>query len=408
MRHYSCFSQYRRLFAGASAIALVAATDATAQLTTSVDAVRRSVTVDNGAWQQSARFGPAARYDLARFALGADATMRSVEQGGWSTDGSVNAALFSPIWRHLSATMIGSAERTDLDDGREPLRAADATAWLAWQAGSWGTWASRGARRDNRLSPVSPLPNVALGGWRQTGNAIWTLSMSSAGGGTPGRPGGPPTIRINRDSLGRSVSADTTPNPGSPGESYHWTDAEAGVHWMRGRVALSGLVATRMSTHNVRPESWGQLDGTLALSPQTAVVVAAGSRPASIAYGLSHAAFFNVGLRVSPSGLWHRRLPDVVKPSATGFDARRETGGRYTVRVRVPNARVVELSGDFTSWTPVRLERTGGDLWEVVLPITAGTHRVVIRVDGAAWTAPPGATSVPDDFEGTVGLVVIR
>jgi hypothetical protein len=33
---------------------------------------------------------------------------------------------------------------------------------------------------------------------------------------------------------------------------------------------------------------------------------------------------------------------------------------------------------------------------------------VNIRVNGDAWTAPPGTPSIEDEFNGTVGLVVVQ
>jgi hypothetical protein len=74
----------------------------------------------------------------------------------------------------------------------------------------------------------------------------------------------------------------------------------------------------------------------------------------------------------------------------------------------VPNARTVELSGDFTGWKPMALTRAGNDRWEATLPITPGIHRLAIRVDGDAWTPPPGVNAVPDEFQGTVGVIVVR
>jgi hypothetical protein len=35
-------------------------------------------------------------------------------------------------------------------------------------------------------------------------------------------------------------------------------------------------------------------------------------------------------------------------------------------------------------------------------------HRVAIRVDGDAWTTPPGIAAVQDEFQGTVGIIVVK
>jgi len=36
-----------------------------------------------------------------------------------------------------------------------------------------------------------------------------------------------------------------------------------------------------------------------------------------------------------------------------------------------------------------------------------GSHRVAVRINGGAWRAPRGLVAVPDDFGGTVGVVVV-
>ena len=46
--------------------------------------------------------------------------------------------------------------------------------------------------------------------------------------------------------------------------------------------------------------------------------------------------------------------------------------------------------------------------WEVTLAIAPGMHCLAIRVDGDAWTPPPGVSAVPDEFQGTVGVIVVK
>jgi hypothetical protein len=47
-------------------------------------------------------------------------------------------------------------------------------------------------------------------------------------------------------------------------------------------------------------------------------------------------------------------------------------------------------------------------MWEATLPIAPGIHRLAIRVDGDAWAPPPGVSAVPDEFQGTVGVILVR
>jgi hypothetical protein len=61
---------------------------------------------------------------------------------------------------------------------------------------------------------------------------------------------------------------------------------------------------------------------------------------------------------------------------------------------------------DFTDWAPIDLTRAG-DVWRVELAIAPGLHRVAIRIDGGAWTAPANLPRVTDDLGGVVGLVAV-
>jgi hypothetical protein len=103
------------------------------------------------------------------------------------------------------------------------------------------------------------------------------------------------------------------------------------------------------------------------------------------------------------------RIPtaSIVRPVVAGFDAKRGRDGTVRIRVHAPAAASVELVGDFTDWDPLVLRRTRGDLWEVSIPLASGTHRFNIRVDGGEWGVPPGIGTVPDEFGGVVGLLLI-
>jgi hypothetical protein len=101
-------------------------------------------------------------------------------------------------------------------------------------------------------------------------------------------------------------------------------------------------------------------------------------------------------------------LPTPVRASAARFAVRRADSGYYVVSIQVPRARTVELSGDFDAWTPIPLQQIRPGVWEVSLRLAPGTYRMNLRIDGDRWTAPPGTPAVADEFNGTVGLVIIR
>jgi hypothetical protein len=82
-------------------------------------------------------------------------------------------------------------------------------------------------------------------------------------------------------------------------------------------------------------------------------------------------------------------------------------GGQVTLRVTpVGAARQVEVMGDFSEWQPLALERRGG-AWERALALSAGPHRVLVRVDAGPWQPPGNVAVANDDFGGTVGLIVV-
>jgi hypothetical protein len=91
----------------------------------------------------------------------------------------------------------------------------------------------------------------------------------------------------------------------------------------------------------------------------------------------------------------------------SAFEVRRDKA-QVSLRVRSAAGRSVEVMGDFTDWQPVALHQTGRDRWEVALPIAPGVHRLNIRVDGGRWGVPPAVAVVADEFNGSVGIVVIE
>jgi len=85
----------------------------------------------------------------------------------------------------------------------------------------------------------------------------------------------------------------------------------------------------------------------------------------------------------------------------------RADGSTRIIYVRAPAARTIELMADFTDWQPLMMRHVANDEWEIALHVAPGSHRLNIRVDGGEWSAPPGAGTVQDEFNGLVGLVVI-
>jgi hypothetical protein len=130
------------------------------------------------------------------------------------------------------------------------------------------------------------------------------------------------------------------------------------------------------------------------------------------------ARYFAAAIRIHTAAPRHAISRDRTALRGAGADgAGAATSARLEVQVdrsrpvrlvvHVAAAIRVEVAGDFTDWQPLALSRAAGDMWEVVLPITSGVHRIDVRIDGAAWIVPAGATRAPDDYGGDVGIFVV-
>ncbi len=66
-----------------------------------------------------------------------------------------------------------------------------------------------------------------------------------------------------------------------------------------------------------------------------------------------------------------------------------------------PQACVVQVAGDFNDWqpekTPMRKVKTNG-LWQVKLPLTAGTYRYRLVVDGQWMQDPHNEAAEPNPY----------
>jgi 1,4-alpha-glucan branching enzyme len=71
-------------------------------------------------------------------------------------------------------------------------------------------------------------------------------------------------------------------------------------------------------------------------------------------------------------------------------------------RIRVPDARSVQLAGTFTGWKPAyALSRSANGEWTALVPLRPGVHDYSFVVDGDVWVADPNAPQVDDSFGGT-------
>jgi hypothetical protein len=401
---------------GAGAL-LALARPASAQLASAIDLSSRSTQPSANEWQSQLAVSPFMHFDHPHLALDARWTALGGESQRLDGFGNVGATYFSPTRAGMQLSLGGFADRRVLNESFAVSRIGT-DARFSYRLGNSGAWLGREVARDNKSTPASPVPHYSAGGWRQWRSVIMTLSVSSFGSREGARAAS--TRREVRPALTgplaptdsqrnvRSLDTVTVVDSGSAGRQHDWRDAELGLHWSVGRLAFDGLLGTRFSATNQPNETWGQLQSTFSLGPDIALITSTGIRPASAAYGIARSRFVELGFRVSPSALRRPRLPSGVRPTAAAFQVDDAEHGTRRLRIRVPSARSVELSADFTNWQPISLRHADGDQWETTLAIAPGMHRVAIRVDGDSWTTPPGIAAVQDEFQGTVGVIVVK
>lgn len=182
------------------------------------------------------------------------------------------------------------------------------------------------------------------------------------------------------------------------------TAGRASLRWARRAVEIEaggGLVLG-----DAAPWRWA--DARLTFWPlRPLAIVATASSPAPVLFDspatASHRA--SLGFRLDP---WRVAAERPVPAPTLECRFLRTSPGWHAVEVRARGARSVELMGDFTDWTPRRLQQVSAQRWRLEVALAPGAHRLALRVDGGEWRPPPGLPTAADEFGGTVGLLVVR
>jgi hypothetical protein len=194
-------------------------------------------------------------------------------------------------------------------------------------------------------------------------------------------------------------------DPGAERRFYEAGDAELTARAFVGRLEIgaSGVArAGRDETDGVG----GQVDAAFWLTDRLALTASAGRQLEDLIRGVGTTRYLTAAVRVASRPRYRPPTADAVTPGV--LRAQREQSGLVTLRVLLPTARTLELSGDLTGWTPQPFVARGGGEWELVLGrVESGPTRVQWRVDGGEWTAPPGLPLRESDFEGSVAVLVL-
>ena len=367
------------------------------------------------AWQSATRLDPAARFTSPWITVRGDL---SISRAGLATpfvagDGRLDLVGDSPAWHGFEVSTDAHVDRFAAPNLFPATTLGHVESAVSYRSGESGAWLGLAVDRTAFADSVGDQPTMTAGVWRQFHGLTLSLGTATHAFRLGGRA---PTILPARDtqvvdSLDRTKTitkrlAPTVTDSGAPSHLSRWSDLTARLSWARGLVAFDATAGLSPKMGATPATVWSYATATVALTSRLSLLAAGGVDGSEAWIRVPSSHFIDLGVRISPATLARPEPPPHLRPAAAAF-AIRPDDGNYVVSIRVPSARSVELSGDFNGWHALRLREVRPDVWEATLALSPGTHRVNIRVNGDAWTAPPGLASTNDEFNGTVGLLVV-
>ncbi len=383
----------RALLAGVALLLAVPCGARAQRLSATLDAGAAAVRYADSLDVSAATLSPAFDFMTPSTTLSGAGIFAQGGSGVWSLQGQLAGSAFTPSLGSVRAELAGSAGGSAHEDGTRTGELL-ARARLHFMKRAWGVWAGGGGGRTWDGDVWRDMLVGDLGAWARAGAG--TLVLSTA--------------------------------PAVVDDTIRYTDTELSARWVTTRLELGGVVGARagrgLPTIAGSKRAWGSVSATLWLGEHLGLVAGGGSYPVDFTQGYPGGRFVQAGIRMSVGGRKSStsdalsrgggRESDGDSPSdratatklMSAFDSERGAGDQVTLRVRAPNARKVEISGDFTNWEAVPLEHGADGWWAATLPIESGTHQLNVRLDGTAWVVPPGLLTVTDE-SGSAGLLTI-
>jgi hypothetical protein len=336
---------------------------------------------------------PALRIESSQASLTASGTFSSIASGGWTTQGAVAASRFFALGGRFHGELVGGAGASaHQDETRTGQLVAQGRAHLI--GGARGFWLGGGVGSAWDGGAAYGLSLLDAGVWASTGSATVLAAVAPTSVGAVGRP------------------------------SLRYADATAAARWLGTRAELAASVGTRFGSElptTAAATTWGSVSGTLWVAGPVAITASAGSYPVDYTQGYPGGRFASLALRLSrrPGTRATSASDDAALAAARGvtppigpiasFSVGSSADRKHrTIAVRARAITSVEVAGDFTGWRPVQLARRRDGRWMATLAIPSGTHQIALRIDGGEWIAPPGLTTIRDEFGGLSGVLVIR
>lgn len=335
----------------------------------------------------AATLTPRAVADWGRGVAEASGTYSQFASGGWSTQGALSGSLFTPLARGPLAELSGFGGGSAHQDG-------------------------------TRTGEV--LINARLHFMRMRGEFF-----AGAGGGRTWFGGGSSGVLLGEAGASTTLRDVTTSLVLSPVavDSLRYMDGQLTMSWTRAKLDLGAVLGIRLGDQLTAlggtARSWGSLNAVRWLGARFALVAAGGTYPIDPTQGFPGGRFVSFSIRMATRRAREAQSTNVQQPQletrsdsglavVTDFETRPAGVDSVTLKVEAPQARVVEITGDFTGWTPVPLQLESTGWWTVTLPIGPGKYQMNLRLNGGDWLVPPGLLSMLDEFGGRVGLLVVE
>ncbi len=333
----------------------------------------------------SVSLSPIVGYRSPLASLSLQGTLSQLGAEGWSSQGLLQAALFTPVSRGGWATEFGASlggaafpGGTTTAQRLAALRLHRvATIGSAWAGGSLGSLYDGARWRRLRQLELGFVADV--GSWRLSG------------------------------ALQPSVVDDT----------LRYSDVTVALQTSVSAVDAAFSFGARSGAALPIPGGdrrlWGGVSLDLWISPRVALQAGAGAYPVDATQGFPAGEYVSLGFR---AGARRRATASVRAESRETQRAARVAGLRamqiaadaegLVIRVHAPEASSVELQGDLTLWRVLALRPSGGGWWMARLPRpAAATAELALRVDAGPWLVPPGSQTVRDEFGGVSGRVTL-
>lgn len=324
--------------------------------------------------------------DWGRLVAEATGTFSQFTSGGWSTQGTLSGSLFSAPTPNALVEIGGFAGGSVHHDGTQTgevlanLRLHNPRSWGELFAGGGVGRTSFGGRAENIF--------------------VGEAGVSTRAGSIDG------TLVVSPVAI----------------DSLRYADSQLSLSWSRGNfdfLTLLGFrVGDQLANLGATARAWGSMSAVAWIKRHVALVFAGGAYPIDPTQGFPGGRFLSASIRlargdareVAASAASASRVitAPVEEAAVERFTWQRSGDHQVTLRVNAPHASTVEVNGDFTSWTPVRLTGSSDGWWSVNLPLDPGKYQMNLRVDGGKWIVPPGLLSMSDEFGGIIGLLIVE